>query len=143
LTIIGYSFKSINAERKEVKKGSFTRININSTPKIVSVREKNVPFMQNKNSLVIDFNFTTTYEPKVAEFSISGEVIYSTNDTKKAMKIWNKDKTLPEEIDNEIKNFLLRKCITLGINLSESLQLPPPLSFPVIGVKENKTSYIG
>ena len=50
-------------------------------------------------------------------------------------KEWKKNKKLPVNVDIEIKNFLIRKCLTLSVPLSESLQLPPPVIFPIIRKK--------
>jgi hypothetical protein len=127
--IVGFGIKFISAERKVVPKG---RININSTPKIVSISQAESGFMKKEKPLSIEFEFTTKYEPKVGEIKILGNVFYIGKDMKKILENWEKDKKIPKEMEIEIKNFLFRKCLTIGVNLSENMQLPPPLMFPTI-----------
>jgi hypothetical protein len=70
---------------------------------------------------------------------------------KETLKNWEKNKKLPKEVEIEVKNFLFRKCLTIGVNLSENMQLPPPLIFPrvmskpaqVVSKQEQDLSYIG
>jgi len=127
--IVGFGIKFISAERKVIPKG---RININSTPKIVSISHAESGFMKKEKPLNIEFEFTTKYEPKVGEIKILGNIFYIGKYMKKILESWNKDKKLSKEFEMEIKNFLFRKCLTIGVNLSENMQLPPPLMFPTI-----------
>ena len=139
--IVGFGIKSISAERKNVPRG---RIDINSTPKIVSVSWPKMKVFTKKRPVNIEFEFTTRYEPNVAEIKISGHVLYLGKKTKELIKKWGKDKSFPKEVDMGVKNFLFRKCLTLGVNLSENMQLPPPLIFPrVVQKKKADLRYIG
>ena len=142
--IIGFSIRSISAERKSIPRG---RIDINSSPKIVSVSKSKSGFLRREKPLSIQFEFVTKYEPKVAEIKIEGNVFYYGKNMKKVIKTWEKEKKFPKEVDMEIKNFLFRKCLIIGINLSENMQLPPPLIFPrIIPKKEaprEELRYIG
>ena len=82
---------------------------------------------------------------------MNGELVYTSKDAKKIVKEWTKDKKLPIEIDAEIKNYLFRKCLTFSLGITEQLQLPAPIGFPVIVPQkegesqepDKKTSYIG
>lgn len=139
--IVGFGIKSISAERKNVPRG---RIDISSTPKIVSVDWPDMRVFTKKKPVDIRFEFTTRYEPNVAEIKISGHVLYLGKKTKDLIKKWKKSKVFPREVDMEVKNFLFKKCLTLGVNLSESMQLPPPLIFPrVVQKKKADLRYIG
>ena len=139
--IVGFGIKSISAERKGVPKG---RVDISSTPKIVSVSWPKMKVFTKKKPVNIEFEFITKYEPNVAVIKIRGHVLYLGKKTKDLIKKWEKYKTFPREVDMEIKNFLFRKCLTLGVNLSESMQLPPPLIFPrVVQKKKADLRYIG
>ena len=141
LMIVGFGIKSISAERKNVPRG---RIDINSAPKIVSVSWPGVKVFTKKKPVNIKFEFTTKYEPNIAEIKISGHVLYLGKKTKELIKKWKKSKVFPREVDMEVKNFLFRKCLTLGVNLSENMQLPPPLIFPrVVQKKKADLRYIG
>jgi hypothetical protein len=140
--IVGFNIKSVSAERKNVPKG---RIDINSTPKIVSVNWPDIKVFTEKRPVNIEFEFTTKYEPDIAEIKICGYVLYLSKKNKDLIKKWEKFRTFPKEVDIEVKNFLFRKCLTLGVNLSENMQLPPPLIFPrVVQKKEGgDLTYIG
>lgn len=141
--IIGFGIHDIITNR--IKKMPKIKINIESSPKIKSVKEIKPP-MSNKKALEISFEFITKYKPDIGEILMKGVVIYS-GDIKDATKTWKKNKKLPKEMDAEVKNFLFRKCLGLGIIISEEMQLPPPMMFPRIAVKQNDKkpdlSYIG
>ncbi|MDI6825683.1 MAG: hypothetical protein QMD36_00590 [Candidatus Aenigmarchaeota archaeon] len=138
--IVGFSIKTISADRKDLPRG---RIDINSTPRIISVNESKMDFL-NKKPLNIEFEFTTKYEPEIAEIRIFGSVLYVGKDIKNALKIWKEKKILSKEIDIEVKNFLFRKCLSIGMSLSENMQLPPPLMFPrVVPRQKEELTYIG
>lgn len=139
--IVGFSVKSISAERKKKPKG---RVNINSRPKILSVNEAEKSFLKGKTPLDVEFEFVTKYEPKVGEIKIYGDVFYMGKKMKDTLKSWKKEKKLPKGVDVEIKNFLFRKCLTIGMNLSEDMHLPPPLVFPrIVPKKKVDLRYIG
>jgi hypothetical protein len=139
--IVGFGIKSISAERKNIPKG---RIDISSTPKIVSVSWPKMKVFTKKKPVNIEFEFTTNYKPDIGEIKINGYVLYLGKKMKNLIKKWKKDKSFPKEVDMEVKNFLFRKCLTLGVNLSESMQLPPPLIFPrVVQKKKADLRYIG
>jgi len=139
--IVGFSIKSILAERKNIPRG---RIDIKSIPKIISVSKSKKGFLKKDKPLNVEFEFLTRYEPDIGEIKIIGNVFYVGKKIKEIMKMWEKQKKLPKEVDMEIKNFLFRKCLSIGLNLSENMQLPPPLIFPrVVPKKKADLRYIG
>ena len=143
MPIVGFHIKSISAKRKTIPKG---RIDINSTPKIVSVTKSKVGLKKKEDSLNISFEFTTEYKPGIAEIKMIGNVMYLGNKVKIGVNMWKKEKKLPREIEVEVKNFLFRKCLSIGIDLSEQMNLPPPLLFPRIMPKKEREAdlrYIG
>ncbi len=135
--IVGFGVKFISAERKSIPKG---RVDINSSPKILSVTKAKMGFLKKGNPLKIEFEFTTKYEPKIGEIRIAGNVLYTGKKMKDVLKTWKKEKKIPREVDREVKNFLFRKCLTIGVNLSENMQLPPPLMFPTVVPKKERIS---
>lgn len=150
MPVLGYSIKDLNATRKPLSAG---KIDINSIPRIKDVRERSmdIPGMVGKKDPVvgIDFEFQTEYKPEVGSIKIAGEVIYTGLDNKKILKEWEKNKKLPIEVEVEVKNFLLKKCLLLGIDISEEMQLPPPIAIPMIRLveetkdKKKSPDYIG
>ena len=131
--IVGFSIKSIFAERKSIARG---RIDINSAPKILSITKSKKGFLKKDRPLNIEFEFHTRYEPKIGEIKIMGNVFYMGKKMKNILKMWENEKKYPKEVDIEIKNFLFRKCLSIGLNLSENMQLPPPLIFPRVVPKK-------
>jgi len=142
LPIIGYSITNVSANRKPVNQ--IDKLDINSSVKITNVEEKTITFPDKSEALGIRFEFNTTYKPELAKLEINGEVLFTDKSNKKTLELWKKKKALPENVDIEVKNFLFRRCLTIGINLTQELQLPPPVIFPMIAPKEeNKSNYIG
>ena len=144
MPILGYNIVSIDADRT-MKTPSISNIDVSSTAKISSVEDRTITFPEKLEALGIGFEFNTQYKPDLANIKLIGEVVFVDKDHKNILKFWNKNKKLPDEIDLEIKNFLFRRCLTLGVNLSQELQLPPPVVFPVFTKKEKDedTKYIG
>jgi hypothetical protein len=141
LMIVGFSIKTISAERKNVPRG---RIDINSTPRIISINDSKMDFISKQKPLNVEFEFVTKYEPDVGEIKVLGNVFYVGKKMKDVLKTWKKEKILSKDVDIEVKNFLFRKCLTIGMNLSENMQLPPPLIFPrVVPKQKEDLTYIG
>lgn len=144
MPIVGFHIKKISAQRKNIRRG---RIDINSTPKITSVKRSKVGLAKKEDSLNIEFEFVTEYKPNVGSIKFTGNVMYLGKDWKEGLKSWNDNKKLTKNIEIEVKNFLFRKCLSIGINLSEEMGLPPPLFFPRIMAKkkeeEKDLRYIG
>ena len=141
MPVIGCSIKSVEAARK---KSAIDGMTINSTPRITSVEEKEIDVVGKQSTLLVGFEFESLYTPDVGKIKFVGEIIYATKNSKDLLKTWKKDVRLPEDTEVEIKNFLFRKCLTLGINLSQELELPPPVVFPIIQPKSReRPKYIG
>jgi hypothetical protein len=131
MPIIGYTLKKVNFSKKEIP-STLNRVDISSTARIVEVKERPIPIFENKPYLVVGFEFKTEYKPEVALAEFAGEIIYSSKDNKKILKSWHSEKKLPKEVDIEIKNFIFKRCLTLGINISSEMQLPAPVAFPLL-----------
>jgi len=143
MPVIGFGFTSFEAKKG---KSSITgEIKVNSTPKILNVREVTMnPF--EKKALTFDFDFTTTYAPDVAEIKVGGELLYLAEPAKnnQILKKWKKDKKLPDELSAEILNHLFRRCLIKISNMAEDLQLPPPIALPRVSPKKSEEpSYVG
>jgi len=138
--ILGYKLDEITAKKE---KNIAEQLDISSTPKITEVKESEINLGEKKKVVSVSFEFLTEYKPSVGSIAIKGEVYY-TGQNREVLKEWKEKKRLPAEVDAEIKNFLFRKCLILGINLSQELQLPPPLMFPIVVPKEKEEQkYIG
>lgn len=143
--IIGFYLKSIEAKR--FSKSLPNSINIRSTPSIDSISRE-------KDSVgKVVFSFVTEYSPGIATIRYEGEILLEFENSKKmeeTIRMWNEKRKLKEDIDILVRNFLFKKCLTLGILIADEMKLPPPLMFPQIvkrGILTKKTkvnlSYIG
>jgi hypothetical protein len=133
MPVIGLNMNTIEAGVKNrVIKG---RLDVNSTPTIISVEKKTVLDMDVLN---IGFRFETKYQPDIANILIEGDLLYKTDDAKKILKRWKEYKKLEEDVAVEILNVIFRRCLTMAVMLSEDVGLPPPLNFPVVKPAEGQ-----
>jgi len=134
MAIIGLSFDSLEAKRDKEQKIR-AEIKVNSVPRINDMKEVTISTIGGKKVLSLAFEFVTNYDPKVGEIKIGGNLLYMTDDNKKLLKQWEREKKLPEKPSLEILNYLFRRCLLKVSNIAEDLQLPPPLPMPTIKPK--------
>lgn len=144
MPVIGINLRSIESSREEEIKGN---LKVNNSPKIKDVELKSVGSLD-RDALSLDFDYTCSYateedEETVAEIKIKGEVIFLVEDPEEVIEGWEEDKKLPDEVVIPTINSLMRKSLTKAINISEDLQLPPPIRFPMAKKQAKKTRYIG
>jgi hypothetical protein len=141
MPVIGLKFDGIDAKRK--KENFKGEMKINTSPKIISLKEIDVNAI-GKKALALGFEFSTQYNPEIAEVKVNGEIIY-VNEKQKSeiLKNWKKNKKLPDNVGIEVLNHLFRHCLLKVATIAEDLQLPPPLNFPVIKPKTDQANYIG
>ena len=143
MPIIGMNVNSIEA----VKKGKIERgLKVNNQTSVTDVVEQTLGGIE-KKGLKIMFEYKTTYvvnNADVAIIKMTGEVMYVGEDTENIKNSWNTNKKLPETIDVQVINHVLRKGVTKSLALSEELQLPPPIALPFASKKKAEESkYIG
>jgi hypothetical protein len=131
MPVIGLNIKSIIAKKNEEVTGA---VKVNSNTNIKDVREQDLPALKQKG-MSIGFEFKTDYVndkgKSVAEIVISGETLFIDEQMEKVMKDWKKDKKLPDDVNLQVINAVLRKGVVRALSLSEELQLPPPIALPV------------
>ena len=137
MAIIGLSFNVMEAKRDKEQKIK-AEIKVNSVPRINDIREVTISTLGGKKVLSMDFEFVTTYDPRVGEIKIGGDLLYLTEDNKALLKQWEKEKKIPEKPSLEILNYLFRRCLIKVSNIAEDLQLPPPLPMPTVKPKAEK-----
>lgn len=141
MTVIGFNINSVDAkmEPNMERKGN---VNVNSSPSIISVEKKDVEFPWAKDVVTINFKFETKYEPKVGSITFEGEVLYHTANHKEMVAKWKKEKRMDDTVAIEVLNTIFRRCLAKAIELSADLRLPPPVSFPLVKLKDQE-EYIG
>ena len=142
MTIVGFDFTRIDAEKKGFVKG---KININNNVTIKNVEEQNLNLGKEKqNALKFVFEFIAKYDPGIGSIKLEGNVIYMA-EQKKVKEIldgWKKDKKLPKDISTGILNTVLTRCNIQSLILSQNINLPPPIPLPKVQAGEEK-GYIG
>lgn len=136
MAIVGVNFTKISVEKKEMPKG---KISINNNIAIKDIKEKDLAPGKtiNQKGLQFVFNFASKYEPKLAEIKIDGEVLFigANKVVEDVLKQWKKDKKPPKDIMTAVLNTALTKCNIQAINLSQQVNLPPPIPLPKVGKK--------
>lgn len=145
MPVVGMIIKNIDARRAEEISGG---IKVNNQTNLKDVKEQDLPAI-NKKGLSITFDFIAQYEDEkkkqIGNITISGNVFYMDEEQGKILKDWKKDRKLPEDVNIQAINAVLRKCITKSIEISEDLQLPPPVPLPFATKqpKKEEARYIG
>ena len=144
MPIVGFRFTSLEGKRMQEPPAVKGEIKVNSTPKITSVKEVDVPTFKQK-ALSIEYEFTTNYDPKLAEIKITGDILYLAKNNATVMKDWKKNKKLPDDVNIDILNNLFRRCLIKIAGIADDLQLPPPLQLPRVRPKGSgeEAGYVG
>jgi len=137
MTIVGFNFTKLEAEKKDMIKG---KINVSNNVTISKVEEKKLAIGNDKQKvLAFTFEFASKYEPNIGSIKFTGDVLFM-DDSKKVKEIldgWEKDKKLPKEIMPGILNTALNKCNIQALILSEQINLPPPIPLPKLQAAES------
>lgn len=146
MPVVGMVIKTIDARRFEEIEGG--GVKVNNQTNLKDMKEQELPALgKNKKGISINFEFKADYEneknKKVAEIIVGGDVLYIDDDQDKVMKLWKKEKKIEEEVNLQVMNAVLRRCLTKAIALSEDLQLPPPIPMPFAARKKEESRYIG
>ena len=136
MTIIGFSFKKISAERTKGIKSA--KVNVANNVSLKKVEESEVPGGVGKQkALRFTYEYVTTYEPSIGNITIGGEVIYlvAPDVVEKTVKEWKKNKKIEKKMLTPILNTILSKCSIKGLIISQDLNLPSPVQLPRVTVK--------
>lgn len=130
MPVIGVNLSKIDALKNVVTKGG--KININNNFLIKDVQEGEFAGDSSRRTMRFDFGFTCNYDPELGKIMLEGSVLFvdkakSVQDWKKQ---WEKEKSLPTEVMQQVMNTALHKCNVQAIKISEDLSLPPPIYLP-------------
>ncbi|MBI2650843.1 hypothetical protein HYX01_00015 [Candidatus Woesearchaeota archaeon] len=136
MTIVGFNFTKINAEKKEAAKD---KINVSNNVSISDIEEKKLSIGSEKQKILgFSFEFISKYEPDIGSIKLNGEILVM-DDSSKAKDVldgWKKGKKIPKEIMTDILNAILAKCHIHALILSEEINLPPPVPLPKLQAAE-------
>ncbi|MBS3106188.1 hypothetical protein J4419_00815 [Candidatus Woesearchaeota archaeon] len=132
MTIVGFNFTKINVERKSSASG---KINVSSNVAIKDVVETDLAIGASKQKAVrFVFEFTTTFEPKVGNILLGGEVLFlqEAKSIEKVLDDWKKSKKVEKDVMTAVLNNVLAKCNVEALILSQDVNLPSPLPLPKV-----------
>lgn len=130
MTVVGFSFTKINAEKKNNVSG---RVNINNNVAIKNVEKIKLPLgTAAQNALKFTFNFIAKYEPDAGQIDLTGELIYLDAEKKitEIEKKWAKEKKLEQGLMTALLNQVLSKANLEALLLGRELNLPPCVPMP-------------
>lgn len=139
MTIIGFNFTKMSAERKPATNTG--KINISNNVSITNVEEKELAFGKSKQKAIIfTFRFASRYDPAIGSIELIGDMTYVAEPAKvsEIANNWKKDKKLPKEIMTSIINTALSKSNIQALILSRDINLPPPIPLPKVKQQASK-----
>lgn len=147
MPVVGMVVKNIAAKKNEEIEGA---VKVNNQTNLKEIKEQELPALgKGKKGLAIAFEFKADYageKKNFGEIVIAGDVLYLDEQQDKILKLWKKEKKIPDVVNVQVLNAVLRKCLTKAIALSEDLQLPPPIALPFAAPKSDRKEdarYIG
>jgi hypothetical protein len=145
MPVVGIMIKSVHCEKSAAIVGG---IKVNNTTNLRDVRETDLPAI-GKTGLAVAFEFKADYvseklKKSIAYITIGGDVLLLERKPEELVKVWKRDKKLPDALNIQIINAILRRCLTKALTLSEDLNLPPPIAMPFARQRKAEESrYIG
>lgn len=131
MTIVGFNFTKISAERKNAVVGM---VNINNSITLKDVAEAKLGLAGDRGALRMTFAFTSDYTPELATLMMEGDVLMLL-EVKQAQSVldgWKKSKNLPREVAEPLMNHILDRCNIQALLLSKDLNLPSPVQLPKV-----------
>jgi hypothetical protein len=135
MTVIGFSFTKMLAEKKESTKG---KVNISNNVSVTDVKDSKITLGTAKQpGLEFVFQFNSKFEPDLGTIELLGNVIYmeKAEKVKEILDSWKKDKKIPPDVLSDIYNTVLAKCNIEALILSRDINLPPPIPLPKVNPK--------
>ncbi len=118
-SIEGKRYQPIDTRPQEV------RIDQNLT--ITDVRK------ENEYSRIV-YKFTSSFST-LGTISLEGSLLYQGNEEIETR--WRKDKSLPDNVANEVQTAIFSSSVTETILIARDLRLPPPIPMPTIQRKKD------
>ena len=145
MPVVGLTINNITAKRTADASGP---ANIGNNVSIKSVEETEMTAI-GKKGLKLGFEFGAAYtddkKKHFGEITITGDVLFVADNTADILMSWRVEKKLPEDVNLQCINTVIRRCMSRAITLSEEVNLPPPIPLPFAqkNAPEEKSRYIG
>jgi len=135
MAVLGVNFNKLHLEKTGTVKG---KINIRNNVIITNVEKGDLNIANTKQPLLkVAFEFTVHYDPKIANLTLNGELLYLEKIEKvdELVKAWQKDKKLPKEVMAGLLTNIIQKANIEALILSREVGLPPPVQMPRVNIK--------
>ncbi len=127
---VGFTISNITAKRTGEMPPA---LQIGHRVAITNVEEMDMPAL-GKKGLKLSFEFGTSYlddkKKPFGEVAITGNLMFIGHNTAEIFMGWKKEKKLPNEVNLECINIVIKKCMSKAIVLSEEVGLPSPIPIP-------------
>lgn len=137
MPVVDIRFYKLEANRAENFKTDKNQkgISVESNSKMNDIAKKEVPGLG--DAIVVDFEYTTNYTPKVGNVSIKGKCVYSSKNLDKDITEEKKKKIkLMPEVFAEIQNVILASSSIQALILAKELKLPSPVQLPRVTIEK-------
>jgi hypothetical protein len=131
MPIVGFNFDKIGAKKDNKITG---KVQIKNNINVTSVEQEKLSITSSEDILKFNFEFKTTYEPKVGGLQINGHILYMDEPKKieEIMNSWKKNKSLPKALSPLILNTVLARCNIKALMMSQDVNLPPHIKLPIV-----------
>lgn len=120
--------KGIEARRFLHEDESIPRVGISNNSSVINIEKKDA-------TLLIDFVFTTIYNPSIASIKIDGILYYEGEDIDTIYDTWKEKRTIPS---THIQNIIIEKGLMEAVILAKELRVVPPIPLPRIKEEQEK-----
>lgn len=121
--------KGIEARRFLHEDEKIPKVGISNNSSIINMEKKD-------DTLLIDFVFTSIYNPSIASIKIDGILYYQGEDSDTILETWEEKRTLSS---THIQNVIIEKGLMEAVILAKELRVVPPIPIPRIKEEQEKT----
>ncbi|MBU7032277.1 MAG: hypothetical protein HXS53_07080, partial [Theionarchaea archaeon] len=104
------------------------KVGISNNSSVINIEKKDA-------TLLIDFVFTTIYNPSIASIKIDGTLYYEGDDIDTIFTTWEEKRTIPS---THIQNIIIEKGLMEAVILAKELRVIPPIPLPRIKEEQEK-----
>lgn len=142
MPLIGLNFDKLFVEKKKKIEAP---LKINSSMAVISVEKEDMQQPKGMEALRFNFEFKLDYQPKQAEMTLAGHVLYSEKEKEAEAMLaeWKKTKKFNPLVVQQVLNAALLRANIKALLLSQEVGLPPHINLPGIAQKQKSGSYIG
>lgn len=120
--------KGIEARRFLHEDEKIPKVGISNNSSIINMEKKD-------DTLLIDFVFTSIYNPSIASIKIDGILYYQGEDSDTILETWEEKRTLSS---THIQNVIIEKGLMEAVILAKELRVVPPIPIPRIKEEEQE-----